>query len=85
VNPVVRVGAEKGNTRSVLQRELTARQRRGIAAACVDMRAPFRPSIQQWAPNCLIGYVLPPLGAGPGDICGGNMSEPNRKFLLTAK
>lgn len=36
--------------------ELTARQRRGISAACVDMWEPFRLSIQQWAPNCLIVY-----------------------------
>jgi transposase len=36
--------------------ELTARQRRGITAACVDMWEPFRLSIQQWAPNCLIVY-----------------------------
>jgi hypothetical protein len=46
------------------------------AAACVDMCAPFRLSIQQWAPNCLIVYVLPLLGAGLGDICGGNISFP---------
>jgi transposase len=38
------------------EKELSARQRRGIAAACVDMWAPFRLSIQQWAPNCLIVY-----------------------------
>jgi transposase len=38
------------------QTELTARQRRGITAACVDMWEPFRLSIQQWAPNCLIVY-----------------------------
>lgn len=34
------------------RRELSARQRRGIAAACVDMWEPYRFSIQQWAPNC---------------------------------
>jgi len=38
------------------QTELTARQRRGIGAACVDMWEPFRLSIQQWAPKCLIVY-----------------------------
>ena len=38
------------------QTELTARQRRGITAACVDMWEPFRLSIQQWAPNCRIVY-----------------------------
>jgi transposase len=36
--------------------ELTARQRRGIASACVDMWEPFRLSIEQWAPNCRIVY-----------------------------
>lgn len=36
--------------------ELTARQRRGIASACVDMWEPFRLSIRQWAPHCLIVY-----------------------------
>jgi transposase len=38
------------------QTALTARQRRGISAACVDMWEPFWLSIQQWAPNCLIVY-----------------------------
>src|ERR1035441_10943091 len=36
--------------------ELSARQRRGIEAACVDMWEPFRLSIEQWAPNCRIVY-----------------------------
>jgi hypothetical protein len=35
---------------------LTARQRRNIEAACVDMWEPFRLSIEQWAPNCRIVY-----------------------------
>jgi len=38
------------------QEELSARQRRGIQAACVDMWEPFRLSIEQWAPNCRIVY-----------------------------
>jgi transposase len=38
------------------QRELNARQRRGIQAACVDMWAPFRQSIEQYAPSCCIVY-----------------------------
>ncbi len=38
------------------QEELSARQRRGIEAACVDMWAPFRLSIEQWAPRCRIVY-----------------------------
>jgi transposase len=36
--------------------ELSARQRRGVQAACVDMWKPFRLSIEQWAPNCRIVY-----------------------------
>jgi transposase len=36
--------------------QLTARQRAGIEAACVDMWKPFRLSIEQWAPNCRIIY-----------------------------
>ena len=36
--------------------ELSAQQRRGIKAACVDMWKPFRLSIEQWAPNCRIVY-----------------------------
>jgi transposase len=38
------------------QTELSARQRRGIEAACVDMWEPYRRSIEQWAPNCQIIY-----------------------------
>lgn len=38
------------------EQEFSARQRRGIAAACVDMWEPYRLSIQQWAPHCLIVY-----------------------------
>jgi transposase len=36
--------------------ELSAGQRRRIAAACVDMWEPYRLSIEQWAPNCRIVY-----------------------------
>ena len=36
--------------------ELSAKQRRGIEAACVDMWEPFRLSIEQWATNCRIIY-----------------------------
>jgi transposase len=36
--------------------ELSARQRRGIEAVCVDMWEPFRLSVEQWAPNCRIVY-----------------------------
>ena len=38
------------------QNELSAKQRRGIQAACVDMWEPYRLSIQQWAPQCQIIY-----------------------------
>jgi transposase len=38
------------------QTELSARQRRGIEAACMDMWKPYRLSIEQWAPNCRIIY-----------------------------
>jgi transposase len=38
------------------QTELSARQRRAIEAACVDMWEPYRRSIEQWAPNCQIIY-----------------------------
>jgi len=38
------------------QDELSARQRRGIEAACVDMWEPYRQSIEQWAPDCRIVY-----------------------------
>ncbi len=38
------------------QTQLSAFQRRGIRAACVDMWEPFRQSIEQWLPNCRIVY-----------------------------
>jgi len=38
------------------QKELSARQRRGIEAACVDMWEPYGQSIEQWAPGCRIVY-----------------------------
>ena len=36
--------------------QLSARQRRNIQAACVDMWKPFKLSIEEWAPNCKIVY-----------------------------
>ena len=36
--------------------EIRARRRRGIEAACVDMWAPYRVSIEEWAPQCRIVY-----------------------------
>jgi transposase len=38
------------------ERDLTARQRGRIEAACVDMWEPFRQSIEQWTPDCRIVY-----------------------------
>jgi transposase len=38
------------------QKELSAGQRRRIAAACVDIWGPYRLSIEQWAPNCRVVY-----------------------------
>ena len=38
------------------QKELSARQRRGIQSACVDMWEPYRQSIEEWAPWCRIVY-----------------------------
>src|SRR5438128_10503975 len=38
------------------EKELSARQRRGIEAVCVDMWEPYRLSIAQWAPKCRIIY-----------------------------
>lgn len=35
---------------------MSARQRRGIEAACVDMWEPFRLSVERWARNCRIVY-----------------------------
>ena len=44
------------------QTELSARQRRGIEAACVDMWEPHRRSIEQWAiPRCLGGSANAPV------------------------
>ncbi len=36
--------------------ELSARQRKGIESACVDMWEPYSASIREWAPNCSIVY-----------------------------
>jgi transposase len=36
--------------------ELSARQRRGIEAVCVDMWEPYRLSIEPWTPRCRIVY-----------------------------
>jgi transposase len=36
--------------------QLVSRQRKRIAAVCVDMWEPFRLSIEQWAPQCKIVY-----------------------------
>jgi transposase len=36
--------------------QLSSQQRKRIEAACVDMWAPFRKSIEEWAPQCKIVY-----------------------------
>jgi transposase len=36
--------------------QLRSSQRRGIEAACVDMWAPFRLSLEEWVPGCRIVY-----------------------------
>ena len=36
--------------------QLSARQRRRIEAACVDMWEPFKASIQEWSPDCALVY-----------------------------
>src|SRR5205807_10581572 len=38
------------------QTRLTAKQRKRIESACVDMWQPYTNSIQQWAANCRIIY-----------------------------
>jgi transposase len=51
-----------GNTRKketldeFFRSQLRPQQRKGIEAACVDMWAPFRLSIEEWAPQCKIVY-----------------------------
>ena len=47
---------KKDTLDAFFQEELSARQRRGIEAACVDMWEPYRLSIEQWAPKCRIIY-----------------------------
>lgn len=47
---------KKGTLDSFFHEELSRRQRQRIEAACVDMWEPFRLSIEQWAPQCLIVY-----------------------------
>src|SRR6266576_3004243 len=38
------------------EKHLSAFQRSAIPAACVDMWEPFRPSLEQWVPECRIVY-----------------------------
>ena len=47
---------KKATLDEFFEKELSARQRRGIAAACVDMWEPFRLSIEEWTPTCRIVY-----------------------------
>ena len=53
---LVRRGAEEGNARRVLPKQLSPFQRGAVQAACVDMWEPFKQSIEQWLPNCRIIY-----------------------------
>ena len=53
---MVWAGAEEGDLGRVFQDELSARQRAGIEAACVDIWEPYRQSIEHWAPDCRIVY-----------------------------
>jgi transposase len=36
--------------------QLNRRQRQGLEAACVDMWEPYKTSLQEWSPNCVIVY-----------------------------
>ena len=36
--------------------ELSARQRKGVEAACVDMHEPYRQSLEEWVPQCDLIY-----------------------------
>ena len=47
---------KKETLEGFFQQELSARQRRGMEAACVDMWEPYRLSVEPWAPNCRIVY-----------------------------
>ena len=38
------------------QTQLSAFQRGGVEAAGVDMREPYRLSLEQWVPQCRLGY-----------------------------
>jgi transposase len=47
---------KKATLDEFFQTQLSSRRRRGIKAACLDMWAPYRLSIEQWAPHCRIVY-----------------------------
>jgi len=49
-------GRKKATLDDFFSQELSHGQRSRIAAACVDMWAAFKGSIEQWAPNCTIVY-----------------------------
>src|SRR5882762_2666661 len=50
------VHGKKETLDEFFEKQLSAKQRRGIEAACVDMWKPYRLSIEQWALNCQIIY-----------------------------
>jgi hypothetical protein len=49
-------GCKKETLDAFFRDQLSRRQRRRIEAACVDMWAPYRVSIEVWAPRCRIVY-----------------------------
>ena len=54
---------KEGDTGRFFRSQLVSRQRKRIEAVCVDMREPFRLSIEQWAPTT------------PSTKCGGQSSS----------
>jgi transposase len=51
----VRAGAE-ATLDEFFQTQLSAFQRGGVEAACVDMHEPYGLSLEQWVPQCRLGY-----------------------------
>jgi transposase len=49
-------GRKQSTLDQYFETELTAEQRRGLVAACVDMWEPFTKSILGWAPQCRIVF-----------------------------
>ncbi len=47
---------KQGTLDEFFRTEVSARQRKGIEAACMDMWKPYRLSVEHWAPQCKIIY-----------------------------